>query len=256
LYAVGEIDGQDGVDIVMRQHSGTLTAPIKTATLSSEGTFQVEDLQVMVKAFTNLARIEDVDLDGDLDIIFGTEYDGLNWQKNDGTGRFTSVQTLTASVMQDFTLGDLDADGDLDLAAVADDNYAADRSSVVWYRNETISSATGDFNSDNRLDATDIGLLCQAIRADEYDARYDLNGDKSLDTRDHEVLIDDVMDLEYGDANLDGRFDSSDLQKVFAAGRFELDEDATWETGDWNCDGRFDTADLVVAFQQGMYRRD
>ena len=57
-----------------------------------------------------------------------------------------------------------------------------------------------------------------------------------------------------GDANQDGRFDSSDLIQVFQAGAYQKNTPAGWAEGDWNCDHRFDTSDLVAAFQQGHYQ--
>jgi hypothetical protein len=57
----------------------------------------------------------------------------------------------------------------------------------------------------------------------------------------------------YGDANLDGAFNSSDLVQVFQAGKYESLLDAEWGEGDWNFDGLFDSKDLVGALQQGAY---
>lgn len=56
-----------------------------------------------------------------------------------------------------------------------------------------------------------------------------------------------------GDANADGAFTPSDLVLIFAAGKYELDVNATWEEGDWNGDNRFDTSDLILAFAAGTY---
>ncbi|MDG2383673.1 MAG: hypothetical protein P8N76_18520 [Pirellulaceae bacterium] len=57
----------------------------------------------------------------------------------------------------------------------------------------------------------------------------------------------------YGAANLDGKFNSSDLVQVLASGKYEDDiaGNAYWTEGDWNSDGDFDTADLIVAFSGG-----
>ena len=43
----------------------------------------------------------------------------------------------------------------------------------------------------------------------------------------------------FGDANLDGAFDSGDLVQIFATGEYEDDQsgNSTWADGDWNCDG-------------------
>ena len=62
----------------------------------------------------------------------------------------------------------------------------------------------------------------------------------------------------YGDSNRDGKFNSSDLVTVFAAGEYEDDiaGNSYWTEGDWNSDGDFDTADLVVAFAGGRYEQE
>jgi hypothetical protein len=58
-----------------------------------------------------------------------------------------------------------------------------------------------------------------------------------------------------GDANRDGRFDSSDLGQVFQAGEYEDNTagNSTAREGDFDGDGNFTTADLIFAFQQGNY---
>ena len=62
-------------------------------------------------------------------------------------------------------------------------------------------------------------------------------------------------DLQPGDANGDGVFDSSDLVQVFRAGEYEDDVvgNSTFEEGDWDGDQDFTTSDLVLAFRLGMY---
>jgi hypothetical protein len=64
-------------------------------------------------------------------------------------------------------------------------------------------------------------------------------------------------EVEYpiGDSNLDRRFDSADIVRVFQAGEYEdaLTDNSTWAEGDWNGDREFTTRDLVLAFQLGQY---
>jgi hypothetical protein len=59
----------------------------------------------------------------------------------------------------------------------------------------------------------------------------------------------------FGDVNGDGRFDSSDLIQVYQAGEYEdaIFGNSTFEEGDWNDDGEFDSSDLVLAFKDGYY---
>ena len=71
------------------------------------------------------------------------------------------------------------------------------------------------------------------------------------------MLIDTVMNLWPGDANLDGVFNASDLVSVLAAGEYgdNIVGNSNWSTGDWDGDGEFDTSDLVVALDAGGYER-
>ena len=111
----------------------------------------------------------------------------------------------------------------------------------------------GDFNGDNLVNEADIQILCAA----QGSVRPDLNltGDSTIDFSDVTYLVQDILLTNFGDANLDGIFNSSDLVQVFVTGKYEAigAAQATWSEGDWNCDGRFTTADLVVAFQGGGY---
>ena len=76
-----------------------------------------------------------------------------------------------------------------------------------------------------------------------------------MNASDISVWVRDLKQTWLGDANLDGEFNSTDLVVVFAAGLFELDQDATWEQGDWNGDLRFGSGDLVTAFVDGGYEQ-
>jgi hypothetical protein len=112
-----------------------------------------------------------------------------------------------------------------------------------------------DMNGDGILDVVDIDLLASAIRGHAETGAHDLSGDGHLDRSDLEYLVNDLMQLPMGDANLDGQFNSSDLVKIFQAGEYEdgTADNSGWQEGDWNGDGDFDTSDLVFAFQQGRY---
>jgi hypothetical protein len=57
----------------------------------------------------------------------------------------------------------------------------------------------------------------------------------------------------FGDANLDGEFNTGDLVQVLGAGKYETEDYAGWAQGDWNGDGVFGTGDLVKALEDGGY---
>ena len=111
-----------------------------------------------------------------------------------------------------------------------------------------------DFNGDGAVDGADLQQLAEGLRT-EAGLRFDLNLDGKLDAEDWRVMIYDILQSRFGDANLDGRFNSADLVKVFQAGEYEddLTGNASWSTGDWNGDAEFSSGDLVLAFQLGAY---
>ena len=115
----------------------------------------------------------------------------------------------------------------------------------------------GDFNLDGTTDGADLRLLCLALPASRDGLIYDLNDDQLLDHHDLQFMVGDILKTVIGDANLDGRFDSTDLLNVGEAGTYEneVEGDATWSTGDWNCDGEFDTDDVIEALAAGHYSR-
>ena len=87
------------------------------------------------------------------------------------------------------------------------------------------------------------------------DAEFDLNSDGIVDDSDRDMMVFDYLNSTYGDANLDGIFNSSDFVYVFQRGKYEdqTPSNAGWADGDWNCDGRFSSQDLVLALQTGDY---
>lgn len=113
---------------------------------------------------------------------------------------------------------------------------------------------TGDMNGDGAVDVSDIDRITEAVRGQEDG--YDLNQDGVLDELDRMHLLEHVLGTAFGDATLDGFFDSGDLVTVFLSGTYESDKFAGWAQGDWNGDARFDSADLVLALRTGSYRAD
>lgn len=120
-------------------------------------------------------------------------------------------------------------------------------------------SFEGDFNGDGLIDASDINLLTERMRIAKsggaVSALYDIDGDGAVDEGDLDILIHDILHTYYGDANLDGEFNSSDFVYVFQVNQFtdRIPGNSGWETGDWNGDGDFNNLDIVIAFIDGGY---
>jgi hypothetical protein len=123
--------------------------------------------------------------------------------------------------------------------------------------NSLQASRSGDFNCNGTFDAVDIDLLSAEVKNETNGARMDLNYDGSVDEADRSVWVEDenFSYTYFGDADLNGQFNSSDLVVVFVAGEYEDDlaNNSGWAAGDWNGDADFDSSDMVVAFQRGGY---
>ncbi len=115
----------------------------------------------------------------------------------------------------------------------------------------------GDLDGDGDCDADDIDTLSAAIRAGQTDAKFDLNGDGSVNLEDHKAFIVEVKKTWIGDANLDGLFNTDDLLNVFQAGEYEdtVAANSGWAEGDWNADAEFTSGDLLAAFQDGGFEQ-
>ncbi|MDG2383927.1 MAG: CotH kinase family protein [Pirellulaceae bacterium] len=132
-------------------------------------------------------------------------------------------------------------------------------SSVVGGTPGTAADLTvpGDLDQDGQIDATDIDLLSVALRLGSDDRRFDLNADEQVTQSDRDHLVREILMTDFGDANLDGVFNSSDLVSIFQAGEYEDEStnNSNWNEGDWNGDGEFDSSDLILAFQAGKFMR-
>ena len=118
-----------------------------------------------------------------------------------------------------------------------------------------LSTYRGDFNADWTLTVDDVDLLMTAIRTGESVPLMDLKTDDLVDTNDLHEWVKVEKKTWFGDANLDGEFNSIDFVHVFQSGKYETGITATWGEGDWNADGLFGSGDLTKAFQDGGYEK-
>ncbi|MEZ6121140.1 MAG: hypothetical protein R3C28_31865 [Pirellulaceae bacterium] len=121
----------------------------------------------------------------------------------------------------------------------------------------TLTRTEGDFDDDSQLTANDIDLLAAGLRNPPIDSAFDANGDGVVSVNDHAYWVHSLANTYFGDANLDGEFNSSDMTLVFSAAEYEdnITLNSTWAEGDWNGDGDFDSSDLILAFQDGGYEQ-
>jgi hypothetical protein len=119
----------------------------------------------------------------------------------------------------------------------------------------SVSFVSGDVDGSNSVDPADVQAVCGGMR--QNDAAFDYDRDGSLSLADVDYYVRRIVGTTFGDSNVDGRFDSSDLTRVLQSGEYEdqISGNSTWSEGDWNCDGDFSTSDLVVAFMYGQYEQ-
>ena len=148
----------------------------------------------------------------------------------------------------------------LDLSRVTPGTYRIvlqDSEPIFWSTEFEIPNAAENVALEIQDPQHDIDSISRLLREGRYWSPVDLNADGELTAEDRTLLIEEVYRTFLGDANLDGRFNSSDFVSVIAAGEFEdnLSLNSRWTTGDWDGDGDFTTTDLVVALAGGGYEQ-
>ena len=115
----------------------------------------------------------------------------------------------------------------------------------------------GDMNEDGQLDEADIEAIQDAFRKGSTDLKFDLDGNWVVDSTDRDYWVYTIANSTYGDVNLNGVFDSSDLVHLFQINQYEdqVARNSTWTTGDWNGDQEFTSADFVFAQQHARPAR-
>ena len=108
-------------------------------------------------------------------------------------------------------------------------------------------------NRHNQTQSHFFAVLCPC-KGSEF-LPFDLDDQLGAGQSDHRFWVHELKNTYFGDANLDGEFDSADLVQVFKAGEYEddVENNSGWGDGDWNADREFTSSDLVVAFQDGGY---
>jgi hypothetical protein len=115
-------------------------------------------------------------------------------------------------------------------------------------------SVPGDYTGDGVLNVADIDRQAVAMGEANPDlATFDENSDGAINAADRLILIRDHARTWFGDADLNGVFNSSDFVGVFTAGKYETGGAASWAEGDWDGNLRFDSGDFVAAFTDGGY---
>ncbi|QQX76626.1 MULTISPECIES: T9SS type A sorting domain-containing protein [Aequorivita] len=128
-----DMDGDGDLDITANSSSTNSIAWFEN--MDGQGTFSVEHIIANNSASYNNIYVEDLDSDGDMDILV-SDYtnDNVSWFKNiNGQGDFGSIQVISTNVQRPrgVSAADIDGDGDKDVLATS---LLFDQK-LVWYEN-------------------------------------------------------------------------------------------------------------------------
>ena len=186
-----DLDGDGDFDVLAASYMNSQLAWYENT--DGRGTFGPQQIiSTNVEAIMQVV-LEDIDGDGDIDILFLLMYtDGIFWFENmDGRGTYGSQQSVTASISMSFDLcaADMDGDGDVDVLCGSGGD-----GTIYWYAN---TDGQGTFGPPQVVDD---------VLAGPYAA--DLDGDG-----DNDVLV------EYGVENKIAWYENSDGMGTFGEQR-------------------------------------
>lgn len=125
------------------------------------------------------------------------------------------------------------------------DWYAGDAGVLEGWGIEVTGRLTGDVNNDGAIDGADVDEVMRAVHDAGTDLLYDMNGDGQVSGADADHFIRDMLESQYGDVNLDGHVDVTDLSILaLRFGQAVPMDAAGWPIGDLNGDGVIDVKDL------------
>jgi len=154
--------------------------------------------------------------------------------------------------------GDANFDGKFDEFRIYD--YALSQNEILGNDKAgadkvNLGGPSCDFNGNGSCDSADMDELSAAVRSGSTNTKYDLDQNGVVNNADRDVWVRNLKKTWYGDANLDGLFNSTDFVGVFQIGEYEDSSagNTGWAEGDWNGDAEFSSSDFVAAFQDGGY---
>ena len=149
-----DVDSDSDMDLVI----GSRGALAWVENTDGNGTM---DTPVMISAMETFIHVDDLNADGEPDIIGSVELNGgIRWYANQTGGAFSAADTISStSSAKHITTGDMDNDGDPDLV------FALENGSIAWAAN---TDGLGDFGA--------LQLIAMGQNADHVQA-VDLNND-------------------------------------------------------------------------------
>jgi len=172
-----DLDGDGNIDIVA---SGSTTAREEIVwykNVNGQGDFGAKQTITLYDSFSffhntfrNIVSCEDIDGDGDIDVLASSSFNSLAWYENiDGKGNFDNRNTIKGPFsgrIRSLQVKDIDGDGDMDI-------FSTSGLKILWNKNDgkgnfgepkVISENSGevesifveDFNNDGNMDILSV----------------------------------------------------------------------------------------------------
>lgn len=106
-------------------------------------------------------------------------------------------------------------------------------------------SVRGDFDGNGLLDAGDVDLLSITLRADQFDARFDLTEDRVVSNDDQRYWVEELVGTQFGDVDLNGTVEFLDFLVLSA----NFGQTGGWREGDFDGNGEIDFVDFLILSQ-------
>ncbi len=141
--STGDLDGDGDIDIVAS------TIPdqriVWFENLDGQGNFSNQKIISSIALNAFFLLVEDIDADGDLDVMSGGDASRIEWFENtDGLGNFGNAILIgSVPVSRSLAMEDLDNDGDLDLVSTSSGAI-----NVWWFEN---IDGFGNFNAKQEI---------------------------------------------------------------------------------------------------------
>jgi hypothetical protein len=275
--ALGDVDRDGDLDLVVGNYNQPNRLYLNNGTANPFGLVDGSDIGSDVNTTTDVI-LEDLDNDGDLDLITLNEHKPGQLFFNDGTGSFSVGTALSSydSSSTSLAFGDVDNDGDIDL--VTGNYHATNRlylndgtgtfaasTAISSDIDETSSVVLGDIDNDGDLDLV-VGNYAQANKLYLNDGTGTFAAGVDIAPHTHVtycVVLADAdndgdLDLAVGNAGAVNRFYLNDGAGNFMAG-IDISADAHTTSsmvfGDINNDGDLDLVVGNIGYANRLYQR-